>query len=235
MCNTLRLHSMFKQGSNKYDSQQNQDFPPEIIDDFIYDGLLDYIKLATTTQPKNGYMKGFESDQQRLDMIQPFINHTILNPIYNKVRGKQKVTVFKLPKDYYTQTQDLYAFDTCGNTIKIDIVQYQNLENHLNVKDQQLWSIAYATLKNNELHIFFPELLNTIELNYVILPQRSFVGGYNTLEAIASGTSTISLPRVNTLVPEAYCHILIDIVIANVFGNLRDYNLAQYKQQQLNL
>jgi hypothetical protein len=145
------------------------------------------------------------------------------------------VTVFKLPTDYYTQTQDIYAFDSCGNTIKIDIVQYQNLEHHLNVKDQQLWSIAYATLKDNELHVFFPELLSSIELNYVKLPKRPFFGGYNTLEAISTGDTTIGLPRVNTLVSEAYCHILIDIVIANVSGNLRDYNLAQYKQQQLNL
>jgi hypothetical protein len=226
---------MFKQGGNKYDSQEYQDFPAEIIDDFIYDGLLDYIKLATTTQPKNGYMVGFESNQQRLDMIQPYIKHVILNPIYNKIRGKQKVTVFKLPADYYTQTQDVFAFDDCGNTIKIDIVQYQNLESHLNVKDQQLWSIAYATLKNNELHVFYPELLASIELNYVMLPMRPFFGNYNTLESITTGQTTINLPRVNTLVPEGYCHILMDIVIANVFGNLRDYNLAQYKQQQLNL
>lgn len=226
---------MFKQGSNKYDSQQYQDFPPQIIDDFIYDGLLDYIKLATETKPSNGYMVGFESHQQRLDAIQPFIHHKMLNPIYSKTRGKQKVTVFKLPQDYYTNTQDLYSYDSCGNTIKIDIVQYQNLNNHLNVKDQQLWSIAYATLKNNELHVFYPELISSLELNYVKLPQRPFVGNYNTLEALSTGTSTITSPKVNTLVPEGYCHILIDIVIANVFGNLRDYNLAQYKQQNLNL
>jgi len=226
---------MFKQGSNKYDSQQYQDFPPEVIDDFIYDGLLDYIKLAITTQPKNGYMVGFESNQQRLDMIQPFIDHKMLPPIYNKIRGKQKVTVFKLPENYYTTTQDVYAFDSCGNTIKIDIVQYQNLENHLNTKDQLLWSIAYATLKDNELHVFFPELISTVDLNYVKLPERPFFGNYNTLEAIVDGSDTTTLPRVNTLVPEGYCTILMDIVIANVFGNLRDYNLAQYKQQTLNL
>lgn len=235
MCNIVRLHSMFKQAGNKYDSQNYQDFPPEIIDDFIYDGLIDYITLATTTKPLNGYMVGFESNQHRLDAIQPFIQHKLLTPTYSKTRGKQKVTVFKLPLDYYTNTQDLYSFDKCGNTIKVDIVQYQNLNNHLNIKDQQLWSIAYATIKDNELHVFYPELISSLELNYVKLPQRPFFGGYNTLEAITAGTTTTTLPRVNTIVPEGFCHTLIDITVANVFGNLRDYNLAQYKQQNLTL
>jgi hypothetical protein len=82
-----------------------------------------------------------------------------LDPIYNKNRGKFKVTVFKLPKDYYMAMPDYLAFDKCGNTIKIDIVQYQNLEQHLNLREQLLWQQAYATLKGNELHVFYPELL----------------------------------------------------------------------------
>lgn len=235
MCNTLRLHSMFKQGSNKYDTQQYQDFPREIIDDFLYDGLQDLLEIAVTNKPKYGYMAGFESDQQRLDLIQPYIKHLNWTPIYGKTRGKQKVTVFKLPDDYFTTTSDLYSFDKCGNTIRVDIVQYKNLESHLNAKSQLLWSQAYATFKGNEIHIFYPEELSSLDMNYVIKPKRPFVGGYNTLEAISSGQSTINNPIVNTLISDRFCHILIDIVIANVFGNLRDYNLAQYKQQNLNL
>lgn len=236
MCKTLRLHSMFKQASNKYDTSQMQDFPREIIDDFLYDGLLDYLRLCVTTKPVNGYMLGFESNQQRTDMVQPYLNHVLMNPIYNKTRGRQRVTVFKLPKDYYMSTADVFSFDKCGNTIRVDIVEYQNLESHLNEKDQLLWQQAYATFKGNEFHVFYPDLLSTCEMNYVILPARPFVGGYDSLEILNGGEgNSVTSPEVNTLVPEGYCHILIDIVVKNVFGNLRDYNLAQYKQQNLNL
>jgi hypothetical protein len=237
MCNTIRLHAMFKQASNKYDSQNYQDFPPEIIDDFIYDAELDYLRHCVTSTPIQGVLKGFESNQQRLDMIQPFIKNPQLTPIYNKTRGKQKVTVFKLPTDYYMSTEDLYAFDSCGNTIDVTIVSYQDLNSYINspnkLQDQLLWSQAYATLKDNELHVFYPEILSSLEFHYVQLPIKTFAGNYNTLEN-QLGDNTFpdnTTSRVNSLVPEGYCHILIDIAVANVFGNLRDYNLAQYKQQ----
>lgn len=236
MCNIIRLHAMFKQAGNKYDSQQNQDFPPQYIDDFFYDSLLDYLRMCVTTKPVNGYMLGFESNQQRIDMIQPYVKHSLLNPIYDKRRGKQRVTVFKLPKDYYLSTADVFSFDKCGNTIRVDIVQYQNLESYLDERDQLLWQQAYATFKGNELHVFYPELLKNLEMNYVSLPDRPYVGGYDSLEHQNSQEGyQIGDPIVNTLVPEGYCHILVDIAVQNVFGNLRDYNLAQFKQQNLNL
>lgn len=241
MCNITRLHAMFKQASNKYDSQEDYDFPPEIIDDFYYDALLDYLRHCVTTVPIQGMVKGFESNQQRIDMVQPFIKDSMITPIYNKSRGKTTVTVFKLPKDYYMSTEDLYSFDKCGNTIDVDIVQYQNLDSYINSEkkrqQQLLWGQAYATLKGNEMHIFFPEEITTLEFNYVKIPNKPFFGGYDTLEFQTGNTNfpQATSPRVNTEVPEGYCHILTDIAIQNVFGNLRDYNLAQYKQQNLTI
>lgn len=241
MCNVLRQHVSFKQASNKYDSQNYQDFPNAFIDDFLYDAELDYVRHCVTTTPIQGILKGFESNQQRIDMLQPYIMNPILTPIYDKTRGKTKVTVFKLPKDYYMTTEDLYSFDKCGNTISVQVVPYQNLDSYINtnkkLQEQLLWSQAYATLKNNEIHVFYPEIISSLELHYVKLPRKVFSGGYDTLEFIAGDTSAPSAnsTKINSLVPEAYCHILIDIAVANVFGNLRDYNLAQFKKQNLTI
>ena len=237
MCNIIRLHAMFKQAGNKYDSQTQQDFPAPFIDDFIHDAQLDLIHKITTSDG----IRGIETDSQRINLLQPFLKTELLKPAYRKVRGKQNITIFSLPTDYFATTENIFSFDECGNLIKVQLVSQQNINSYTDTNrklDQQLlWSQAYATTQQDKLHIYYPEKLKSLEFNYIIIPPKPFSGGYDTLEYTLGDKTKPSAQdsRVDSLIPDAYCHTLIDIAVANVFGNLRDYNLAQYKQQNLNL
>lgn len=237
MCNVNRLHAMFKQASNKYDSNTYQDFPPAIIDDFLYDAQLDYLNIVTGTNSRKGYKLGLETDQFRSDMLQPFKVETTLNRTTLKDRKGQFINVFNLPKDYYSVLQDVYAVTDCGKEISIDFVETQNLQNHLDVKSQLLWNQAYAVLENNKIKVYYPKKIQKIEFLYVKLPPKTFLGGYDTLEYLNGNNSfpDSNTQPINSIVPEAYCHILIDIAVQNVFLNLRDYNLANQKNQNLTI
>jgi len=234
MCTVHRLHAMFKQEANKYDTNHYRDFHDAIIDDILYDASLDYVDLFFTGKNYRGYTLGFETNQQRIDMLGNLVQPTTITRESLQTYSDQFEMIFALPQDYY-HNSTLTAFDDCGNLINVEIIEHQDLNSSLNYKQQLLWNKAYAVIENNKLVVYFPNTINSIKQVYVKKPNKPFIGGYDTLEFIngdvtyPSQTSSV----VHSDVPDTYCRVLIDIAVQNVFNNLRDYNFGSIKEKEL--
>ena len=225
---------MFKQEANKYDTNHYQDFFPAIIDDILYDAALDYVDLFYTGKNYRGYNLGFETTQQRIDMLSTLVKDTSLNREELNLFSKFHESVFSFENDYY-HNSTLIAFDSCNNPINIEIIEHQDFLASLNIKEQRLWNLAYALVENNNIKVYYHEPINTVNQTYIKKPNRPFIGGYDTLEfqnGDASAPSQLSAPS-SLDIPDTYCRVLIAIAVQNVFNNLRDYNFGSVKEKEI--
>ena len=236
MCTVERAHVKFKQKGNKIDSNHYRDFPPAFIDDFLHDGMYDYIELFYAGHNFRGYNLGFEVNTQRIDMLQFLIVPTSLSPSSTTSLTPFTLTKYDLPQDYYHRVRERGTGSCAG--VKIEIVQHEDLDNILYDAyrgPSDKWKRAIGVYKNNQLWIYSESTFTNLEFDYIKKPTKPFLGGYDTLE-FANGDTTFpnsTSTKIDLEFPDGFCDILIDIVVQNVFGQLRDYNHVGYLKDKI--
>jgi len=235
MCIVDRLHIKAKQKGNKLDSNHYKDLPPAFIDDYIYDAMFDYVELFWSGKNYKGYNLGFEVNSQRIDMLSFLIKTETLTGT-SQPYGNLTLNVYTLPEDYLHRVREKGEGECSG--LKIKIVQHEDLDRTLSdeyKRPSNKWSNAVGVYRDSQLYVYSETVIPTIEVQYIKKPVKTFIGGYDTLEFL-NGNITYpsqSSLKVDSEFPEQYCDILIDIMIQNVFGDMKDYNEASYRQQKI--
>jgi len=237
MCTIERLHIKIKQKGNKVDSNHFKDLPPAFIDDYIYEGMFNYIELFYAGKNIRNYNIGFETTSQRTDMLKHLVTSQELTTESSNSENGLIVTRFNLPDDYMHWVR-VIGNNSC-NGYSIEVVQHEDLSSVLGDSykgPSDKWKRAIAVFRGSALYLYTESTPTTITVEYIQKPIKPFIGNYDTLEFINGDTTypNSSSSKIDPNWPEEYCDILADIVVQNIMGDIGDYNRSQYNQQKIN-
>jgi hypothetical protein len=236
--NITKIHELVKLKLNKLDSNANYDLPPAFIDLLLWEALNEYIDIFYSGSDKQLKL-GFESTQQRLDMLRDFVvtypDEPLLVPnVTTTQRDSFTVSVFNLNnlsrtcKHYLRGT----VINNCNNRLKIDIVKHDHLDYKLNDeynKPSSNWGRAIGLIDNKALKVYSDVALTSLEISYLKTPLKPFFGGYNTLEFLAGDLTAPSAAsaQINVELSDEYSNTLTDILVMNISSYIGDYSKSQ--------
>lgn len=235
MCNIFRQHQEFKRRYNKIDSNHKKDFPPAFIDDILYEAALDYVDIFSGNNSNKALRYGFEEVQMRTDMLYTLVKSISLvlsNPTTEFGMYKYEVNT---PSDYMHSVRLFVVSDTCGD-IEADIKTHNILDlNDAYQKPSVKWNNISVIFNNKKFIIYSDEELTRLKGEYIKIPTKPFIGGYDTLEYLKGDKSypNKNSSPINMDIPEPYCDVVVDIAKENVSGDLGDYNTVQNLQNKL--
>lgn len=237
-----RIHQDIKLKLNKLDSAHNIDLNPHYLDDLIYEGLLDYIRLFYSGNNFKPYRLGFEVTQQRLDMLSDFVIEIANNsPLGEETEFGFSKYEFKLEgknNEQYLHQIRLFANTNCGQ-ISISPKQHDDISKMLGNVYQQPnanWKRLIATISTGEandgtsLFVYSDTEVTSIEGKIIKKPNRPFIGGYQTLENFYGDPTfpTTTSDKIDVDISINYYPILVDIIVQNISGIIGDYNHNNY-------
>ena len=233
-----KIHQLYKLKSNRLDSNANSDIPPAFIDLLLWESLNEYVDIFYSGSDKQLKL-GFETTQQRLDLIKDFIvtypeQPTIIPATINTNYYGLIVNNFNFSNLLYKYKHFVRGtvVDSCNNRYKIDKIQQDDLDYKLNDTHQRpsvKWQRVVSTINKNQLQVYSELQLTGLELSYVKVPNKPFYGGYNTLEYLAGDTlaPSSSSAKIDVELDDAYSNILTDLMVINTSSYIGDYNKSQ--------
>lgn len=239
-CTIQRLHQEIKFRYNKLDSNHKQDLPPAYIDDMIYTSILDYIDMFYSANQQKIQRYGFEETQSRIDMLQSFVTEFKSDDDNIKLISTEDEAGFTLSTyslDCYLHHVRTIAKTKCGYK-SISIEQHDDVNLKLKSKFTQpddKWCSVLATIHQDKLQIYSASPIEYIKGEYIKLPKKPFIGGYNTLEYIngdkdyPNASSDVIHPEFNANV----CNHIARIAVINISDILQDYNHSTIIQNKL--
>jgi hypothetical protein len=236
--NITKIHELVKLKLNKLDSNANYDLPPAFIDLLLWEALNEYIDIFYSGSDKQLKL-GFESTQQRLDMLKDFVvtypDEPLLVPnVLTFTRDSFILSVFNLNNltNGYKHFLRGTVINNCNTRLKIDITKHDHLDYKLNDefnKPSSNWARALGLIDNKSLKVYSDVALTGLEISYIKSPIKPFFGGYNTLEFLAGdllAPQAASAP-VNVQLSDEYSNILTDILVMNISAYIGDYSKSQ--------
>jgi hypothetical protein len=230
-----RVHANFKLAYNKVDSNHKKDFPVAFIDDLVNISMRKYVEYVYKT---------FESIQQKTDMLQVLVkteNVTLPAPSMVGKWFKYEIPLSDLSNTYGHLLRSHYEDASCACLYNVDIVQEDDINILLNNPYKQpndQWRRILGNISDSTLVIYTETAKATLSITYIKEPTKVFFGGYNTLEFIRGDLSSpqSSTAPIDPEIPDLYLDTLVDIMVAEVSGNLGDnnqYNLRKEKISQI--
>ena len=235
-----RIHYEFKFRWSKVNSNHKKDFPSAQIDDAINKTIDDYVEIFYSGNNSKEYKFGFETTQQRIDMLQTLvvpetsynttfvntdryrINLSTLNPTY-----RHFLRAYVIPVECPTKQ------------IPVTIVRINDLDTKLmdtNTQPSLLWNRCLGTFKNNTLELYTKGYtITAVKIEYLRNPSKVFFGGYNTLEFNNGDNNAYDTtsPKVTSNIPEQYHDLLVDMTVKYVSRTLEDINKVNLIKEQI--
>jgi hypothetical protein len=231
-----RAHNLFKIKFNKLNSQHKPDFPDAYIDEMLYRGLLDYIDIFYSANNMKQLKLGFETTQQRLDMLQNFIKPYDLSAPNSSTEFEFNKYEFDLPEDYIHNIR-MFSNTTCGY-VPIAIERHDHISEILldeYLKPNLNWKRLVGIINQNKVYVYSDKELTNIMGEYIRLPNIPFLGTYDSIEFSEGDSNAPNIidGKIHLDIPEMYAEKVIDIAVYNVSGIFGDYNYTQYLTDKL--
>lgn len=234
-CNLYKAHSLLKLKYNKLDSNHNQDLPPAIIDDILYESLLKMIEILWAADSTSPYIRGFETTQQRTD----FLNYYIETVDLDFLESTEGEYVGDLPDDYYHYVRAYGKDKECNKLINVDITPHQKLNETLTDsfdKPSKKWSRVIGSFRKNKLFVYSENYLSELKLQYIRIPNKHFFGGYDTLDRIADIPNSLGIeddPVLSMDIDSKYCDLLVDFAVREISTILNDQLQNNFKTRDI--
>ena len=245
-----RMHQEFKYRYNSLDTNHNRDMLAAHIDDALNDAHGIFLEsVAYGGNSQKPYKFGFESTQQRKDMLATLLVGTLDQPALEPytVVPSRDISAFNLDELEYPYAHLVNAFfiDSCDKRIEVTIKRH-NTRNDKFSKPSKLWKRAIGLIKSGVLgtgdtipkrilEILYPEEVNALFVEYLKQPKKVFIGGYNTLEFEngVAGAYQATDPPVSSDLPEIYHSMIVDIAVMEASRNIGDFNKSQTIQEKI--
>lgn len=235
-----RIHHEFKFRWNKVNSNHKKDFPSAFIDDAVNKATDDYIETFYSGNNSKEYKFGFETTQQRIDMLQTLVVPetsyvvTLISP------GRYRVNLVTLDPTYrHFLRAYVNPIECPSKRIPVSIVRINDLDTKLmdtNTQPSLLWNRCLGTFKNNTLELYTKDYtINSIKIEYLKNPTKVFFGGYDTLEFINGDANAYqsSDPKVTSDLPEQFHDLLVDMTVQYISHTLEDNNKVNLIKKQI--
>jgi len=243
--NIARMHHEYKLRYNRLNSNHKKDFPPAMIDDILNEAQNIYIELFYGGNSIKKNKLGFETTQQRIDMLSTLVVKPS-EPIYpQNVEGN--VYEFDLSKcTKYRHAVRAYVNSNCG-LVNVQLIQHDDLNLVLNDAfrgPSRKWRRLVGAFGSNSFNPSQPSLyvyseddfvIEGLFLEYIREPRRVFFGGYDSLEFLRGDTGAYNKNSnpVDTELPFAYHTVLVDIAVRETSRILEDAQRYQLKDEKI--
>lgn len=240
--NIARMHSEIKLRFNDLNTNKQIDLPPAYIDDVLNDTINDYVEIFYSGNNFKKYKIGFELTQQRVDMLSGLLVGPFEQDPINYSKKQRGIYEFRLSDFLYPYKHLIRAeVETdCGN-VAVSVMPHDHLSTALrnpNLAPSRVWKRAVGTFKkapnqkNSALYVYTNEEfeITTLHPEYIKMPDKVFLGGYNTLEFLEGDTTALnsSSNPVDCDISEQYHGLIVDMTVqqlSRIFEEGNKYNL----------
>ena len=207
-----RIHQEIKFRYNRLNSNHKKDFSKGYLDDAINKVQDDFVEMIYSGNVPPQYRFGFEINQQKTDMLLPFVKTIDIVPTLVQ-NNLYKVSISAIPK-YRHFLRGIT--DPCQSNI--DIIRLNDLDVKLkndNTKPSSKWKRVLGVFKDNYLWLYTGQPITNVSIDYLCSPKPVFSGGYNTLEydkGDLTAYNSVSPLQTSDINP-SFHDILVDMVV----------------------
>lgn len=240
-------HIEFKLEYNKINSNHKRDFPAAYIDIFINKAQFSFVERFYSGNSGKAERFGFETTQQRTDMLSDLVISFPKQPVLNPVEVSPGIFEVKFSDLKYPYCHLIRAYadtSSCG-VINVTPKQHDDFNIILNdfmQRPKKLWKRAPSRIASStddsgsSLYIHTNEDFNIseVKLEYIKKPRDVFFGGYDSLAFINGDVNAPnkSSERINSEIVK-YHDILIKMAVQEAASSLSDIQQYQIKDNQI--
>ena len=247
MTSIKELHTEFKLEWNKSDSNHKRDFPAAFIDIFFNKAQFAYVEMFYAGNSGKPQRFGFETTQQRTDMLSDLVVSFPKQPILTPVEVAPGIFEVKFSdlKYPYCHLVRAYADTSACGIVNITPKQHDDFNRILNddlTKPSRAWKRAPSRIaastddSGSSLYIHTNQEfdISEVKLEYIKKPRDVFFGGYDSL-AYINGDLTAPNKSSDPIDSEIckYKDILVKLAVEEAAASIVDVQQYQIKDNQI--
>lgn len=213
------------------------------VDNVLNTAIFLYTEYALYNKNPRSFNFGFETSQQRLDMIKTLV---VSYPEQEEIvpddlgSGIYKVDLSVKPKyDLKSLRKARVTVPDCTDTYRVDIYQHDDLDWKLedyHYGPSAKWKKAIGALRDNNLYIYTKDefTVDKVRLTYIKKPAEVALGTYTIHPTVENPNPTTVKTKTECDLPEEYHYLLVDLAVEELSRIYLDVNRKNLQTEKIN-